>query len=311
MDSAVWLVILVTSAGALFVLWLVLLETSIRVPPGTLALLLRRGRATGRALGPGRHFVTPWSKFTMQLYPSRELALVSGGGEPVDPRVEHVDGPLTVRLTDRAMAEVSYTVRCQLDAGSLKSVHDRFGPEGIWPALRDSVRATLLAELEGSTTIADTFDRAALEERCTKPLGEALDGVGFVLRAFTLRQLDLGETGAVVQETVRAAAELEREEAIAEVRRARIANDVAMIDVLGEANTDSAFRYRQLEAWRDLLQRWNGAQPIPLPLTSPLSGLLWGALPDEAHAYDAVDQPGDEAGLPGQETASDAAGDFQ
>ena len=37
-------------------------------------------------------------------------------------------------------------MRCQLDPTRLQSVHDQFGPEGIWSALRDTTRRSLIAE---------------------------------------------------------------------------------------------------------------------------------------------------------------------
>lgn len=116
---------------ALVVAAIVLLETAIVVDPGTTALVLRRGKATGRALPPGRHFVAPWQKVHLQVYPSRELSFVAGGRSIDDPRVEFADDPLRVHLGDRALAQVSYTVRCQLDPGELKNVHNQYGPEGV------------------------------------------------------------------------------------------------------------------------------------------------------------------------------------
>lgn len=304
MNAAAWIAILVGGAVAVFAVWLVLLETSIRVEPGTLALLLKRGKATGRAVGPGRHFVAPWSKLTMQVYPSRELVVAAGGPPSTDPRVEYVDDPLEVTLGDRADATVTYTVRCQLDPGELREVHNRFGPEGIWAALRDTIRATLLAELGQETTIDDAFAKAALERRCTKPVKAALGDIGFELRRFTLRDVDLGETGEVVQATIRAAAELDREQALAEVRRARIANDASMSDLLAGADADVMLRYRQIEAWRDLLQRWNGTQPIPPALTAPL---VPTAAPLDAHEdHEAAHTAPEPADGTGHEPASDA-----
>ena len=76
----------------------------------------------------------------VQVYPSRELALVAGGLSSGDERVDRTEAPLRLHLGDKAFATLSYTVRCQLDPARLQDVHDQFGPEGIWSALRDTTR---------------------------------------------------------------------------------------------------------------------------------------------------------------------------
>ncbi|MGB0112825.1 MAG: SPFH domain-containing protein [Ilumatobacteraceae bacterium] len=274
MDFAVWISLIVGLVVVVGLAWFVLIETSIRVEPGTVALLLKRGKATSRALSPGRHFVQPWRKVMVQTYPSTELAFVAGGRPSVDPRVEYVDDPLRLHLGDKAFAKVSYTVRCQLDTGKLKSVHNQFGPEGLWTALRDCTRSALLAETAAANlSIDDVFGTGfdKLEQRLTKALDKALGASGFELRMFSLREVDLGETGEVIQATVRADAELEREQALAKVREARISNDAAMSDLLDGSDPDALLRYRLIESWRDLLQRWDGDRPIPAALTGPLN----------------------------------------
>jgi regulator of protease activity HflC (stomatin/prohibitin superfamily) len=267
-----WIVLAVAGVG-LVVALVALLSTAIVVDPGTVALVLRRGKATGRALSPGRHFVAPWQKVNLQIYPSRELSFVAGGRSIADPRVEYVDDPLRVHLGDKAFAQVSYTVRCQLDPGELKGVHNRYGPEGIWAALRDTTRSTVLAELgDGDITIDDVFGEgfSRLEQRLTKALDNALGGIGFELKMFNLREIDLGETGELIQAIVRADTELERERAFAKVRKARLDNDAAMSPLLDGVGGDVLLRYRQIEAWSDILRRWDGDQPIPSALTVPL-----------------------------------------
>jgi regulator of protease activity HflC (stomatin/prohibitin superfamily) len=273
MDAAVWISILVGLAVALFVVWVVLLETSFVVEPGTLALVLRYGKATGRAAEPGRHFIQPWRKATIQIYPSRELSLVAGGRPVADPRVELADDPVRVHLQDRALAEVSYTLRCRLDPARLREIHERFGPDGVWPALRDAARRGVIAELaRGDVAVDDVYGDGypALEARLSTALTASLADIGFTLTSFTLREIDLGETGDVVQSTVRADAELVRERSLAALRRARLENDAALVDELG-VDPDVAFRYRQVEAWQDLVHRWDGDRPIPAVLSTPLA----------------------------------------
>jgi hypothetical protein len=257
----------------LSVVWWILLVTSIRVEPGTLVLLLKRGATTSQAFGPGRHFIQPWRKVMVQVYPSRELALVAGGSGSGDPRVDATDSPLRLHLGERLVAEVSYTVRCQLDQTKLSIVHDQFGPEGIWAALRDTTRRTLIAEAaDADVTAGDAFgaEFIALEQRFSEALATALGEIGFELTMFSLREIDLGETGEVIQSTLRADVELEREQALARVRAVRIENDAALSDLLGD-DADVMLRYRQIEAWRDLLQRWDGDRPIPSVLTTPVT----------------------------------------
>lgn len=269
------------------------------VEPGTIALLLKRGKATGRALTPGRHLIQPWRKAVVQVYPSRELTLVAGGRGIGDPRVEYVDDPLRVHLDDRAFAQLSYTLRCQLDTGKLKDVHNQFGPEGLWAALRDVTRSAVLAEIcHRSVTVDDVYGAgfSELEQRLTMALDAALGTAGFELKTFTLREVDLGETGEVIQSIVRADTELELEAALARVRKARLENDAEMSSLLDGIDGDVLLRYRQIESWRDMLHRWDGDQPIPSALTVPLTSAAnhladAHVIENEESAEAAADQP--------------------
>jgi regulator of protease activity HflC (stomatin/prohibitin superfamily) len=293
MDAAVWISILVTLLLLAAGLWLLLLATSVLVEPGTLALLLKRGKATSRALDPGRHFMQPWRKAMMQVYPSRELALVAGGETTGDPRVDATDAPLRVHLGDKTLAQVSYTVRCRLDITQLKSVHEQFGPEGIWSALRDTTRRSLIAEVgKPDVSIDDVFgDRyAALEQRLATALGAALGDIGFELTMFSLREIDLGETGEVIQATLRAAVELEREQALAPVRQARLENDASMSELLDDVDADVMLRYRQIEALAQILERWGGDRPIPSAISAPVTAAAPStSATSTTSAQDAVD----------------------
>jgi regulator of protease activity HflC (stomatin/prohibitin superfamily) len=264
---------IVAVVALLLAVGVALLVTTIVVPPGTLALLLKRGKATRRALEPGRHFLPPWRRAMVEVYPSRELTFVAGGSSSPDPQVEAYDDPLRVHFADRTFAQVSYTVRARLDTGRLRDVHNRFGPEGVWSALRDVTRDALIAEVgERALTVDDAFGAGftALEQRLEKRLTKSLGDIGFELTMFTLREIDLGEAGELIQATVRADLELAREQASATVRTARLENDAALIDAHG-VEREVLFRYRQLEVWRDMLERWGGERPIPAPLTAAVT----------------------------------------
>ena len=109
----------------------------------------------------------------------------------------------------------------------------------------------------------------ALEQRLARTLEGALGSIGFELKMFSLREIDLGETGEVIQSSLRADAELEREQAMAGVRQARLENDVAMSALVAGVEGDVLLRYRQLESWREILVRWDGDQADPVRAVGP------------------------------------------
>ena len=252
--------------------WLLLLATSFRVEPGTVVLLLKQGRATGRVVGPGRHFIQPWRKVLVQVYPARELALVAGGPASSD---ERVDTSTRVACVpgDKVFARLSYTVRCRLDPSKVQLVHDRFGAEGIWPVIRDTTRA--LSRRRGRRTHRSTACSAtsSLRSRSDVRRRSARRSltVGFELEVFTLREIDLGETGEVIQATLRADLELELEQALARVRQVRLDNDAAMSETLAGLDSQVLLRYRQLESWREIL-RAGGWPDAPSPAAMLVSG---------------------------------------
>ena len=205
MNAATWILILILAPTVLFIIWLVLLETSVKIDAGTIGLALLRGKSTGRVLTPGRHFIRPWQRLMIQKYPARELALVAGGVQQANPDVDYLDPPVHVLLSDHAGAEVSYTVRCQLIRDKVQEVHESYGPEGIWSVLRDVSRRTVIVETAGSgTTIGNVLGDgyAELERRVGAALADALAEVGFELKLFSLREIDLGVTGEIVQDTI-------------------------------------------------------------------------------------------------------------
>src|SRR5690606_7795616 len=159
-------------------------------------------------------------------------------------------------LGDRNAVSVSYTVRFRLDLAQLRSVHERFGPEGIWAAARDvsgrAVRATLCDERYG---VEDLFGsaRRALEDDLAAAVGAALAAEGLVLVLFGLGDVDLGRTGELVHATARARYGLAREEAEVALRTARARHDAELLEsALGLGSLDTALRYREVDAWQEV-----------------------------------------------------------
>jgi SPFH domain/Band 7 family protein len=208
----------------------------------------------------------------IEKYPSLELAYRAGDRETVDlpdRAFESSGPPLAVVLGDRSTATLSYTVRFRLDLDELRSVHERFGGQGIWAAVRDQSAASLRRRLcEDGVGIDDLYGpaRRALEAELTERLEAELGHEGLTLVLFTLGDTDLGRTGEVIQATARARYELAREEAEAETRRARARNDVELGVVVGDASMEAALRYREVDAWREVA--WTTVArggPLPQP----------------------------------------------
>ena len=267
-----WVIFLVVAIPVLGVLiWFILDEAFVRVEPGKLGLVVARGKATDRVLEPGPHFVPRFRKMTVEEYPSLELSYRAGDDE-TDAKdrsdFEHAGPPLRVILGDRVSLELAYTLRLRLDTNSLRSVHERFGSEGIWSAVRDGSGRSLRASLaDPAVSVDDLFGaaRGPLEQRLSEALTEDLGADGFVLTLFSIGDLDLGRTGDVIQAIVRARFETEREEAEAATRQAEVRIDAELRPQLEDA-LDAALRYRELSVWRELVQSRASAKPmLPSP----------------------------------------------
>lgn len=254
----VFLVIALPLIG--FLVYLLLESSFVRIEPGQLGLVLVKGKPTDRALAPGPHFVPSFRRRMVQAYPSNELSY-RAGDDGVDvateASLEHVGPVLRASLGDRAVVDVGYTVRFRLQPAKLRSVHERFSPDGLWSAVRDTSSRNLRTGLgQPAVGVDDLFGtaRSQLEEHLADTLREALDAEGFELTMFSLGDLDLGRTGEVIQATVRARHDLAREEAESVTRVARARIDAELEPYVAGAATDAALRYREMEVWRELAQ---------------------------------------------------------
>jgi regulator of protease activity HflC (stomatin/prohibitin superfamily) len=277
MSTIAWIILLVLVIPMIgFLIFIIIVASLVRVPSGTLGLVMVKGRATDRALLPGAHFLPAIRRRMVEEYPSIELAYragiqadtqetrseLSGPFERSGPanRFKHLDQsgpPLTVALGDRSTATISLTTRFQLNPDRLRTVHERFGPNGIFGIVRDeSSRAVMNTLGDPEFSIDSLFGsaRQATEERLAAAVGEALEADGINVTALVLGTVDLGRTGEVIQATVRARHELEREQAEAATRLARALNDADLQQKMTTSG-EAAWRYRETDLWRDLVQR--------------------------------------------------------
>jgi hypothetical protein len=263
-STVAWIIVLVVAIPMIAVLvWMVVGASLVRVPSGSLGLLMVKGRATDTALLPGPHFVPALRQKMVEIYPSVELSYRAGGPPAAAGDVLERSGPpLEVTLGDRTRATVFYTARFRLVPEKLRHVHERFGPIGVFGIVRDASSAAVGAALRDPAIGIDDMFGAPLEV-CQKSVGaavtEALDAHGIELSAFLLAPAELGRTGEVIQATLRARHELEREQAEAPTRLARATNDADLQQNVTLTNED-AWRYREPDMWGELVQRTQALQ---------------------------------------------------
>src|SRR5262245_54852938 len=148
MEWVIFLVIALPLLGVLVFFWLD--QAFVRINPGELGLVLVAGRPTERSLDPGRHFVPVLRRIIIQKYPSLDLtfrAVADDANSPTDTALEQTRPAPRVTLGDRTAVELCYSLRFRLERAQLPLIHDHFGPDGIYTAVRDRSTRTIRAAL--------------------------------------------------------------------------------------------------------------------------------------------------------------------
>jgi len=277
-----WIILLVLGLPIIGLLaWLILAASFVRVPSGSLGLVMIKGQATDKTLPPGGHFVPALRRHMIEEYPSVELAYRAGPedagkaernrssaplqatlGDRKTSELNESGPPLQVTLGDRTTAILSMTVRFRLTPEQLRLVHERFGPKGFFGIVRDESSRAVITTLGATEVGIDSLfgpARGKCEELLRSAADSALAADGIELTSLLLGPVDLGRTGEVIQATVRARYELEREQAEAATRMARALNDADLQQHM-TSSSDDAWRYRETDLWRDLVQRTNDLQ---------------------------------------------------
>jgi regulator of protease activity HflC (stomatin/prohibitin superfamily) len=263
MSTLAWIILLVIVIPMVGLLaWVIISASIVRIPPGSLGLLLERGRPTDTVLTPGPHFVFTLRRRTVEEYPAVELAYRAGSTDDAAGSALEMAGPaLRLTLGDRTVASVPYTVRFRLRTDQLRLVHERFGASGIFGIVRDESSRTVTTVMgDPAVTVDHLFGpaREQCQETVAAAVRERLQRDGIDVTEFVLGAVDLGRTGEVIQATVRARHELAQEQAEAATRLARALNDA---DLQVRANpAGEAWRYRETDLLRDLVQRREALQ---------------------------------------------------
>jgi regulator of protease activity HflC (stomatin/prohibitin superfamily) len=289
-----WVIfVLVVLAIVAFVAYVLFDDARVRIGSGRLGQVLVRGKATDRSLLPGMHIVPTFRRMMVVDYPSLELSYRAGEADSGDPGardLERSGPPVYVVLGDRNPARVAITVRAKIDPAHLKLVHERFGAFGLWSALRDATERSVRVVLAGASVRAEDFHGLGLvtvEERVRAGLDAELEQMGFLLVSCTLGHVDLGRAGEAIEAAARARFELEREKADAALRTLKAKADAKLI-AANPALADAPLRYREIEAWRDVLAAVDRGEAF-VPSTPPSTQLAAPSLPRLIDDLDGLD----------------------
>lgn len=255
------LIVVVPLVG--FLVWQFLQEARVQIESGHVGLLITRGEAQEEALEPGVHYVWPYRRQMIQDYSLREVSYHAADDE-------RADGPaLEVDIGGINEAKLSYVLRYRIDPSHLHEIHEYVGPEGISGMVRDHAGQAIVEFLGGHDATTERLygsARRQLESQVRDHLVEALKERGIIVVLFGIRDVELGTAGQVRLDIRRAKLELDREEARAAVRQARITNEIEQTRRLRDELDDTTVRYLQIEAWREYVDRWDGRGQLPLVL---------------------------------------------
>ena len=215
MSTLAWIILLILILPAIGLLvWVILAASLMRVPSGSLG--------TGHVQGQGhRPLPAPRPALRVRVppgdhrgVPSVELAYrADGQGDDENvgfnrhlgdrrvsrgafDRLEVSGPPLRATLGDRTEATIVITVRFQLTQENLRTVHERYGPNGVFGIVRDHQYARRAGRAGRTPTTASSSSSAPsgrpASERLATAVRDALESDGIKMTGFVLGAVDLG-----------------------------------------------------------------------------------------------------------------------
>ena len=112
----------------IFILVLILLTSSLKiVSAGTVKIVTRFGRVTGRMLDPGAHFILPLAETTI-TYNTKKVTY-EASNQPKNSRATYTDLPVDTTTKDGQQIEINYTVRFSIEPKKAGWIANNIGTE--------------------------------------------------------------------------------------------------------------------------------------------------------------------------------------
>jgi len=269
------------SFGSIFlsaVLLIVILSSLKMVQPGTVEVVTRFGRVTGRVLHPGASFILPIAESTLRYNTKKVIYETTTVEKQQGSRADYKDYPVDTNTKDGQQVDIFYTVRFSIDPKKATWVAQNIGSEDdlvekivktdsrIWT--RNVTREFEAADLYTGNVLevqnrVESQLKPSFEEN-----GIILDEVGIREIKFTPQYIQAIEAKQI--EAVRVETEKNRAEQAKFQKEARITQAEGMAreqELLRASITNELLRKMWIEKWDGKLPTVMGSESNILDLS--------------------------------------------
>jgi regulator of protease activity HflC (stomatin/prohibitin superfamily) len=238
-----------------------------RVQPGARGVVLRFGAPTGRMLGEGLYYVTPFAERVVQV--NTQINSVKFD------RIQGTTADLEPVYADMA---VGFHVNPDRAVEIYRTLRTNYTPRVLVPNVAEAWKVTV-ARYNAADLIAKRPDvQAALREEIDKritPFGLTLDSVATTRFNFAYTYAQAAQLKvAAVQRTLQAEQDLERVKAESQQSIIRAKSEVEALKIQRHIPLEQLIRIRRLDLERRAIDKWDGRLPQSTSALPFLGGTL-------------------------------------
>jgi regulator of protease activity HflC (stomatin/prohibitin superfamily) len=291
---------LIIAGIAGFILLIVFMSSYTQIQFGTVGMVTRFGRITGRIMPPGLNWKAPFVDRVV-VYRTQEMVYVTE--DPLSTQTPkagtYQDYPTDTTTNDGQQITVKYSVRFRIDPVKIEQIANEIGNEEQVVEKVVKFHSRILARnipKEYAALDLYTGNIQQVQDKFEEDLRPTLEEKGVILEAFGLRKIDFQEdyVQAIEQKQIEAenvtternraeqakwraqsAIEEAKGEAQATVENAR--GEAEKVKLLAEAEAESIrLKGESLQKYPDVIQL-----EFVVSLSDPDGNVTWGILPQE------------------------------
>ena len=245
----------------IFIVGVELLSNIRSVKAGTVQVVTRFGRVTGRVLQPGLNWTIPFTESTITYNTKKVTYETSSEESQKTSKANYKDYPVDTTTNDGQGVKVTYTVRFRVDSTKATWLVDHIGPESavVEKVVKTDSRAwvrTIIRDFNSDDLYSGNI--RDVQDRIFDTLQPMFADNGLVLDEFLLREPRFDAKYEQVMEAKKVAAEqveVEKQKALQEEKRKqqRITAAEGQAEeqrLQRETLTDELLRKQWIEAWQ-------------------------------------------------------------